>query len=264
MNQIICLVDFTETSRKAMDQAIAIAKWKGASITICHVVDNDASLGDDLIKHLSDYERMAESEGVTAGSITGRGSLFNEVERISSDIKPDLVVVGTHGKSGLRQNLFGSNIYRLVQKIMTACLVVSDYTHTVEAGFKNILMPVAPHADYLVKVQQTVDLVAENGTIHIFEIRKPGAGFDEKLAKNIEATKAYLAENRVNYDYIEKGSRDLSEGFSNETLQFAHENDIDLISIMTEVSDKNKKFGKEDKENALLNKLSLPVLTCHG
>jgi nucleotide-binding universal stress UspA family protein len=264
MDRILCFVDFTPTSEKAMDQSIAIAKWKQASITVCHIVARDADLRDDLIKDLSTYEVRAEEQGVTANSITGRGSLYKEAERIANDLKPELVVVGTHGKIGLKQNLFGSNIYRLVQRVNTACLVVSDYTTTIKDGFKNILMPVAPHTDYLVKVQQTVKLLADDGTIHIFEIRKPGAGFDEKLVKNVEEAKAFLAENRVSFDYIEKGSRDVSDGFSDETLLFAVENGMDLLSIMTRVSEVNKRFGKTDKETALLNKVSLPVLTCNA
>lgn len=264
MNKILCLVDFTDTSLKAMDQAVAVAKWKGASITVCHIVSTEAQLGDDLIKNLSSYELLAEKEGVIADSITGRGSLFKEVERISNDLKPDLVVLGTHGKSGLVQNLFGSNIYRLVQKIKTACLVVSDYTQTVHGGFKQVLMPVAPHDDYLVKVQQTANLLSEDGVIHIFEIRKAGTAYDEKVAANAEAAQAYLTNKGINCDYIEKGSRDMTDGFSHETLDFASENKMDLLSIMTQVSEQNKKFGKSDKENALLNKISLPVLACHG
>ncbi len=264
MDKILCLVDFTDTSSKAMEQAVAIAKWKSAAITVCHIVAKDSDLGDQLIKRLSSYEQMAEQFNVAVESITGRGNLFNEVERICLDLKPDLVVVGTHGKSGLKQSLFGSNIYRLVQKIKTACLVVSDYTQTVEGGFKHVLMPVAPHDNYLIKVQQTASMVADDGVIHIFEIRRPGAGYDEKLAKNVEEAKAYLAETRIEYDYIEKGSRALSEGFSQETLDFASTHEMDLLAIMTEVSQENKKFGKADKENALLNKVSLPILTCHS
>ena len=263
VTRILCLVDFTPTSEKAMDQAVAIAKWKGASVTVCHIVSKDADLKDNLIKDLSKYEIMAEELGVPADSITGRGSLYKEAQRICNNLKPDLVVVGTHGKVGIKQNLFGSNIYRLVQKLNTACLVISDDTEISEKGFKNILMPVAPHNDYLIKVQQTASLLADDGVIHIFEIRKPGAGYSEKLARNTEEARAYLAENRVHYEYIEKGSRDVSDGFSEETLLFAAENGMDLLSIMTRVSEDNKRFGKSDKETALLNKMALPVLTCN-
>lgn len=263
MNLIVCLVDFTDTSLKAMDQAIAIARKTGASVTIAHIVAKDADLRDGLIKDLSAYESRAEEQGVSASSITGRGSLYTEAERIVKDIKPELVVVGTHGKVGLRQNLFGSNIYKLVQKISTACLVVSDFTNTVEDGFRNIIMPVAPHSDYLTKVKQTVPLLADDGTIHIFEIRKPGAGFNEKLAANVKMAQAYLDELNIKHEYIEKGSRDVSDGFSQETIDFAYDMGMDLLSIMTRVSEENKRFGKADKEAALLNKMAIPVLSCN-
>ena len=264
MENILCLVDFTPTSIIARDQAIALAKWKQTEINFCHIVSKESDLKNELIVKLEAYESAAAEQGVEASSITGKGNLFAEIERISRDLKPGLVVIGTHGKSGLNQSLFGSYIYRMVQKLKYPCLVVSDFTNTVHNGFKNILMPVAPHNDYMIKVKQASDLVADQGVIHIFEIRKPGAGYNEKLEANTRKAQSYFEEHGINHNYIEKGSRDVHDGFSQETLDFAVDNDMDLMAIMTQISEDNKKFGKSDKENALLNKLSLPVLSCNA
>ncbi|NNC84123.1 MAG: hypothetical protein HKN79_11150 [Flavobacteriales bacterium] len=122
------------------------------------------------------------------------------------------------------------------------------------------MMPVAPHEDYLVKVEQTIDLMAPDGEIVIFAILKPGVPLDEEILRNIEATKKLLEERGVKYSYQEEDSDRYSIGYSKETLAHVRNEKMDLISIMANVSSRNQLFGKMDKENVLLNESGIPVL----
>ena len=57
-------------------------------------------------------------------------------------LKPDLVVVGTHGKHGILQHLFESKIFNLVKELASPVLVVNNQSKLAENGFKKILISV--------------------------------------------------------------------------------------------------------------------------
>jgi hypothetical protein len=54
-----------------------------------------------------------------------------------------------------------------------------------------------------------------------------------------------------------------SVGFSRQSLEYIANHPTDLISIMAQVSKRNKSFGNADKENMILNPMGIPVLCCN-
>ncbi|MBT8196501.1 MAG: universal stress protein [Bacteroidia bacterium] len=261
MKNILVLVDFTSTATISAKQTIAIAKKVGASVTFCHidpsVIDE---VKDSLKKQFEDYTELANQAGVESEVLVGHGELNFEVHEIVKVNDPDLVVVGTHGKVGLKQNLFGSSIYKLVKGIKASTLVVSDKTIVNEGKFKKVLMPVAPNKDYLLKVKQTCALLDADGEIVIFAIIKPGVPLFDEIVQNIESAKTFLERAGVKWKYEQVDSKHYSIGYARDTLEFVHEHDIDLVSIMTNVSEINPYFGSIDKENLILNDIGVPVL----
>ena len=259
MKNKLTLIDFTETATFALKQAIAVAKMHDCSITLCHVASSAQEV-EKAVAQLAPSLALIADEGLEALIKVVSGDLFHQVPLVAKQLQPDLVVVGTHGVKGLRQNLFGSNIYKLVSHIPIASLVVSDYTNIVEGGFKKVLFPVAPHLNYQIKAEQTLPLLAPSATVLLFEISKPGVELDGQIWKNLEDTKSYLTQKGIVWEFIEKGTRSFSIGYSHETLEFARLENIDLLVIMTQVSEQGKNYGLIDKENVLLNKQGLPVL----
>ncbi|NND94006.1 MAG: universal stress protein [Flavobacteriales bacterium] len=259
MKHILVLVDFTDTADIALDQAIAFAKEQNALITTCHIAGANTDK-DSLMTEMRSYAERAESQGVENKVLIGHGDFFDEVGSIIDRLGPDLIVVGTHGKHGIKQNLFGSAIHKLVKEAKAPTLVVNDHSKVSPKGYRKVLMPVAPHKDYLVKVEQTCQVLADDGEIVIFALLKPGVPLDEDIISNVEATKKYLDGRGVSYVYQEEDSDRYSVGYSKETISYVQKQDMDLISIMANVSDRNQLFGKMDKENVLLNELGIPVL----
>ena len=261
MKNILVLVDFTDTAEIAVNQAIAIAKMKGASITICHVspsVVNEVS--DELMQKLKPYAELVSQQGIENKILVGHGELFHEVHDIVKRIDPDLVIVGTHGKVGIKQNLFGSSIYKLVKGINAPTLVVSDKLNVSEGTFKKVMLPVAPNRDYLLKVKQTINLLVNDGEIIIFAILKPGVALSDEIIENVETAKRFLDKVGVSYTYLQVDSKHYSIGYARDTFDAVNDHSIDLISIMTHVSEANPYFGSIDKENIILNDLGVPVL----
>lgn len=261
MKNILVCVDFTDTAIISIRQAIFIAKYYKSSITICHVSPSVLSeVPEELMEKLKPYSKMIEDEGIESNILVGHGDLFHEVGAIVQRTMPELVLVGTHGKVGIKQNLFGSSIYKLVKGIPSSILVVNNKTKVIEDGYKKVMLPVAPHKDYLLKVKQTCTLISKEGEIVIFAILKPGVPLSDEIVSNIEATQKFLDKIGVKWSYQQVESKHYSIGYARETIEAVREQNMDLISIMTKVSGKNLYFGDIDKENLILNELGVPVL----
>lgn len=260
---LLTLIDFTETARIAVKQSVALAKLKNGSVQLTHITPQGFSEADRALleEGFEDWRKLVSDSGVPCEVVLGNGEFFSEVANLVGRKKPNLVVVGNHGKKGLIQNLFGSNIMKLVQKLPVASLVVSDHTNTVEGGFRKALVPIAPHHDFMKKIKLTAKLLnPESGKLVLFTVMKPGVALDEKLQNNLDQATEYLNENGVNWEYLELDASHFSIGYSKEILDIANKDNYDLISIMAQVSKENRSFGTMDKENIILNTAGIPVL----
>lgn len=262
MDSILVLVDLTPTSYISTDQAIDIAKYKDAKLTLCYIAQsNEEANSEELKNKLDVYTSKLEEKGVKYNVHIGIGDYKNEVSTYVKNNRMDIVVVATHGKQGLKQRWFGSNIYDLIKSLPTATLVMNNATSVKNDGFTKILLPVAAHDNYLMKVEKSCEVLAPNGTMIIFNIVKSGVSVDDNISNNILATKELLTKKGVQFEFKTIESMKFSVGYSKETLEYASQNDIDLISIMTQTSESSEGVSSDvDKENILLNEVGIPVL----
>lgn len=262
MKKIVILVDYTDTALISVKQGIAIAGKHHSKITVLHIADSEAEkLLLQAENRYEAYTSQLQIEGIPFDVHIGVGDFMEAIPAYVKESNPDLVIVGTHGKHGLKQSLLGSNIYRLVKRIKSAVLVVNDMITAPVGEYQRIMLPVAAHDNYLLKVEDSLKLLATGGTIVIFAINKPGLELVPEILKNIEGTKALLTKRSVNFEYLELDSMRFSVGYSKETLSLVNEHKIDLIGIMSMPSDIGTKSAiVMDKENIILNKEGLPVL----
>jgi nucleotide-binding universal stress UspA family protein len=135
-------VDLSEPSREALDQAAELTGALGAELTVAHVVaPPPASAADLLVAPAGAAEEEAREVGAAleawravAEARAGRpvrarllaGEPAKEIVRLAREEGCDLVVVGTHGRTGLRRALMGSVAAAVVREAPCAVLVVHD------------------------------------------------------------------------------------------------------------------------------------------
>ena len=165
IRRILIPVDFSFTSLKAVDHALTIAKATNAEIFLLHIIENihsttdpmffampkENALNNDLARLSNEsLERVANkmrTKGVSKiKTITVFGRTHAQILKMSKKIKADLLVMGTHGVSGFKEFLMGSNTYRVVTD--AECPVLSVQRKNKAGGFKNILVPFTdtPHS----------------------------------------------------------------------------------------------------------------------
>ncbi len=140
--KLLVPTDFSEDSEQAARYAVELAKRFQAEIHCIHVVDIPADLLStsayymtgpseaflDQIREESkkNLEAFAEKnlEGTQVRTAFLEGSPFVEIIRYARNQEIDLVVIATHGRTGLRHVLFGSVAEKVVRKAPCPVLVV--------------------------------------------------------------------------------------------------------------------------------------------
>lgn len=143
MDKEIILVptDFSEPSDAAVQYAISMAKQLGAKIIFLHAIDwaklemtalNSAV--SDLIEEpaktfLNSLVQRAKAMGIEAESKQVDGSPFIQIVQMAETIKADLIVMGTHGRTGLSHLVLGSQTEQVVRHAPCPVLTVRRPSH---------------------------------------------------------------------------------------------------------------------------------------
>ena len=141
---ILVPTDFSAASFKAMEYAVTLAEMFGAKLTLAHIVVPVAApdlvygpvAWDEAVAIKTAQERLAElkhSRGAAAArkvrTVVRRGHPYSEIDQIAKDIGADLIVVSTHGRSGLQHLLLGSVAERVIRHAPCPVLVVRENEH---------------------------------------------------------------------------------------------------------------------------------------
>jgi nucleotide-binding universal stress UspA family protein len=137
--RVCCAVDFSETSRAALEEAADLARRAGAELTVIHVFEPPVGASGTVVPESALFEATrvelerklelwrAEAEDLSGGAVRSRlvpGSAAQEVVRFAREGNFDLVVVGTHGRTGLRRLVLGSVAELVVREAGCPVLVV--------------------------------------------------------------------------------------------------------------------------------------------
>jgi nucleotide-binding universal stress UspA family protein len=137
--RVLCPVDFSDSSRLALDAAIGMAGDE-AQLTLLHVIPYPAMyLSSELsldMSFMTDIMTSAETTIATwrtdAERALGRpvvaicemGIPWDDIVTRSQHGPYDLIVIGTHGRTGLRRVLLGSVAERVTRHAACSVLVV--------------------------------------------------------------------------------------------------------------------------------------------
>jgi nucleotide-binding universal stress UspA family protein len=138
---IVCGVDFSATSRPALEHSADLARRLGAKLTLLHVWHGPAEgreprgaapaaardVEAELARELEGWKREAERiTGRDVEAVVRRGAPAAEIGRFAEERKADLVVVGTRGRTGLERAVLGSVAEAVVRHAPCAVLVARE------------------------------------------------------------------------------------------------------------------------------------------
>jgi universal stress protein A len=140
-------IDFSEHSRQTLESATQLAALTGAKVNILHVFqmpDYPSAFYQGLyIEHeaIKNYADKAQNEARTQLSLLAEqirakdmaaepllrvGNPYEEIINAAKEIGADLIVIGSHGYTGLGRLLLGSTAYRVIHYAPCPVLVVRE------------------------------------------------------------------------------------------------------------------------------------------
>jgi nucleotide-binding universal stress UspA family protein len=152
--KILCPIDFSPGSRRAMQAAIRLANESGAELVLVHawhlppilylehLVPGDAiqQMSDDATRMLD--AALAEARDLVTARVTAKlltGVPWMSIVEATEDPAIDLVVIGTHGRTGLSRVLVGSVAEKVIRH--APCSVMAIRPDSEVAPFEHVLCP---------------------------------------------------------------------------------------------------------------------------
>jgi nucleotide-binding universal stress UspA family protein len=149
-------LDGSRLAEAALPAAACLAEHLGASITLIHIIERDVSgeihgehhltTPDEACDYLEEVAGRAFPVGIhiethvhTVGTADLPQSILDHVEELA----PDLIVMCTHGASGLREFLFGSIAQQVVARGKTPVMLVRPHEKSAPGPFavQRMLVP---------------------------------------------------------------------------------------------------------------------------
>ena len=135
--KIVLATDGSKYSALAANRAISFAKSYGGELKIVSVVDVPTEFYaeapqavDDLVKKakgfVADVKKQADAEGVKAETFVGESEAFEAITNLAKEQKADMIVIGSHGRTGLRRLLMGSVAEKVIGYATCPVLVVKS------------------------------------------------------------------------------------------------------------------------------------------
>jgi len=189
--QILCPVDFSELSALALRYAAKLAKCSGARLTAMYADPflpppyfTESGL-EELRRQLQDSRRQAEAYlrkfvRATLGDSDDvdvrveEGLPADAIRRAAAGSPFDLIVMGTHGRSGINRLMLGSVTERVLREASVPVLAVRGDTQSVEV--KHILCPVNDSPIALQALRTAAGLARCFGAaVTVLHVREAGA-----------------------------------------------------------------------------------------
>ena len=195
ITRILCPVDFSDFSRHALDHAVALARQQQAHVTALYVVPplqtNYPALGvgayvpyvysvDDLKQFQLSLERFVSHVGYPVTSVSVEALVVDEILKRAAELPADLIVMGTHGRSGFDRLFLGSVAERVLVKAPCPVLTIPprapDTAPSADLKFRNVLCAIDFSPSSLAALKYAGRFVADGAQLRVLHVteRLPG------------------------------------------------------------------------------------------
>ncbi len=273
LQTILAPTDFSETASHALDCAIDIARKSNSKLVLVHVVDTLSrstpaemmSIGmiteQMMIASLKEVKKLASSikkkHKIKVDAVNYSGVIYESIIRAAHLYNADLIVMGSHGKSGVFEWFFGNNSLQVVNNTTIPVLTINQKSDI--TGFSKIVFPFNSNLLTLKKPGHVIPLAQlMNASVLLL-------GFSD--INNVSEQATILQKGKQLSELFKKEgigtTLNLVNGSSyvEEIIGFATREKASMVSIATtRTHDVNKVFKKSERKT-LLTTSSIPILS---
>jgi nucleotide-binding universal stress UspA family protein len=142
IRRILYATDFSKASTRALDEAVSLAKQNHAELLVLHVIEPvgqyaagedfdgaalymkmEEAAKQDAERSMQKLMRKLQQARVKAKSLLLKGRAYDRILKAAKNRRANMIVIGTHGRTGLSKLFMGSVAGRVVSG--ATCPVVS-------------------------------------------------------------------------------------------------------------------------------------------
>lgn len=270
---ILVPVDFSPSSINAMEHAVLYANAIGCDIRMIHVKRRNADY--DPVINFNDYDEVLKSsvdnqfKQIIAhfkGRMKGRidycvrdGRVFTEVCNQAKYGDAAMIISGTNGVSGFKERWEGSNAFRIVSHAI--CPVITIKYNFIPQSPRRIVVPIDSTARTRLKIPIVANIAkCFDAEMMLVDLRNDNKlSTQKKMDDAMKAVTVYL--DRHNVKYSKDNLRVKKKKTAKAVIDYALENDADLIAATSEQLDNNWQLFSVSNPQKLVNHSPIPVIT---
>ncbi|MDP4290005.1 MAG: universal stress protein [Bacteroidota bacterium] len=271
MKSFLVAIDFSNCSVNALMHAAQLAHLTNARIEMIWVnnpAKTKVSIEDytstELIDEINDQFKQLANKlqdkyiGLNVDYLIREGKVYKEVKQQALESSSQLIVAGTHGKTGLEKFWIGSNVYRIVSTAPCPVLTVRTGVN-VNDRIDTIVMPIDSTMETREKVTITGEIAqAIHAKVVVLKLySKNMIEVRDSVDIYAEQVVDYLREEGVEVDLDVERAANLTET----TIDYAKRTNANLIVIMTEQEKKVTNFLIGNYAHQMINTSPLPVIS---
>ncbi len=268
MKTIIFPLDFSNGSPDGLNMALILAQKTGANVQMIRVIGKNIDNNNELLEKENQLAELKLEEilqkykdggnvNCTMYYTIKEDKIFSEITDIADKFEDSVIVLSTHGESGLEEFFIGGNAYKIISHSKNPVITVRK--SRISSHIDKIVLPLDITFETCEKVPYTVALAKLFcSKIHLITISSPHLkSIPSKLYKYTEQVCSYFWDHDIKYnvEHLQGGN------FTDVILDYSESVNADLISIMTqqEMSVSNLFLGTYAHQ--MINKSKIPVLS---
>lgn len=274
MKKILVPIDFSEHSENALKTAALLAKKTNAAIIALHMLDLQEvnlsespnyqqekavfflKLAENKIKAFLEKDYLKE---VAIVPIIKHYKIFSEINTVAKEVEADIILMSSHGASGLKEFFMGSNTEKVIRFSEIPVLVIKN--ELIDVSFNDVVYATnfsEESVPTFLKMLKTLNIF--NVKKHILYVNLPNEDFKttpemDALAYNFLMKAEGNADRLINVNFV--CARTIEEGI----LTFSNAIGADLITTATHGRKGLSHIFSGSISEDLSNHSSLPLMT---
>jgi len=268
-DDVLLAIDGSEVAAGAAAVGLSLAQTLNATVHVLSIVESKRGDGTARERREADVETVvseAQDAGCAAEGVLRNGRPATEISQYAEEADVDLIVVGTHGRTGLKQVVLGSVALEVIRDAQQPVLSVSGAVARNDVGgdiddvclatdgwsgsaaATEHALELADACDARLHALYAVDVGSEDDTIR--------GGFEEHGAQTTAAVTDRAEDRGL------EASGSVASGSAHEViLEYAETADIDLLVMGTESKSNLERLVIGSVSQRVVPNASVPVLT---
>ena len=256
--RILVPTDFSKVGDTALNHAAIIAAAIDGEVYVLHIVGDKREISEARLQLETLQARWKKDRNIDIEPIVRIGSIFEDIDKVATEIDASLIIMGTHGLKGM-QFITGSRALKIVTESSVPFIIVQE-REIRDSGYDRIVIPLDLHKETKQKLKLAADMALYfESKVFLVSPGETDEFLKNQLDRNINYAKKFLDERNIEYEVEITETK--SGNFVKGMLKYAAAVDSDLICIMNFYENSLMGImGGSYEQTVITNDAQIPVL----